>query len=634
MLGRDGRIRHVNLAWSRFGVENTPGGKVPPSSSVGVDYVGLCRSCQGPEAGEAAVAAAGIEDVLGGRRPSFVLEYPCDSPTEARWFAMHVTPLVDEDGGVVVAHHDITTRRKAEQSAASQSQRATLALRAARMGVWRMDVTSGQIHWSPEVFDIVGVHAFDGTLASWRGLVHPDDLPEMVASFVHPDDQAGLTAVVQRLVAGELVRGFENRYRCRDGSYRWFSWNAIPVRESGVIYGIIRDVTEEKRLSEQFRQSQKMEAVGQLASGVAHDFNNLLIVINGYTELLLDGTGLGDPQRDSLTQILEAGHRAGELTSQLLAFGLKALVEPKVLDINQVIGASARLLRRLIGETVRLETRLSSVPLVRIDPGQLDQVFLNLVVNARDAMPDGGRLTIATDAVAALPAGLLLEGDLAPGPYVMVTVTDTGTGMPREVQARIFEPFFTTKGPGKGTGLGLASVYGVVRQAGGVITVDSQLGVGTRFSLWFPAVQALPSPPPPSEALRTPGGAETVLLAEDESGVRNVASAILRAQGYVVLVAENGTQAARLAAEHAGTIDLLLTDVVMPDFGGRALVDLVRAVRPGVRVLYMSGYTDDAVFRGGTGSPPDAFLQKPFTPGTLARRVREVLDAERAVRPG
>jgi CheY-like chemotaxis protein len=291
-------------------------------------------------------------------------------------------------------------------------------------------------------------------------------------------------------------------------------------------------------------------------------------------------------------------------------------------------------LRRLIGETVRLETRLSSVPLVRIDPGQLDQVFLNLVVNARDAMPDGGRLTIATDAVAALPAGLLLEGDLAPGPYVMVTVTDTGTGMPREVQARIFEPFFTTKGPGKGTGLGLASVYGVVRQAGGVITVDSQLGVGTRFSLWFPAVQALPSPPPPSEALRTPGGAETVLLAEDESGVRNVASAILRAQGYVVLVAENGTQAARLAAEHAGTIDLLLTDVVMPDFGGRALVDLVRAVRPGVRVLYMSGYTDDAVFRGGTGSPPDAFLQKPFTPGTLARRVREVLDAERAVRPG
>jgi PAS domain S-box-containing protein len=1056
VLGPDGRIREVNRAWERFACDNTPGGCVPPSTGIGVDYVGLCRACSGDKSDEADAAAGGIEDVLRGRRSFFVLEYPCDSPTEVRWFAMHVTPLTTAGGGAVVAHYDITARKLAELAVASQSRRTELALNAAHMGVWTLDLLGERLTWSAEVYNVVGVADFDGRLDTWNRMVHPDDLArvqarraeavarrmpytaefrilrpdgetrwlaivaqvecapsgeatsvvgtvqdvtarkrsewalmaynhileliaagaelvhvleevvhlveeqlpgsfcsvllvdratktlrsgaggslpaeytravdgvpigpksgscgtaafrkstvtvtdiatdplwedyralalrhglrscvsvpilssgnvpgyekgdvlgtfalynrtpgdfdrltyailsgaeelvrravqsgqgdggesarvieaahlagvaierdwagnaireseerfravfdsapsaiyvknldgrhvyvnratatmfgvpqadwigkrsrellpghladvceaceravlaarmpveerlacrlpngrdatvlathmllrhssgepyaicgilrditELVAAqreferlwlhspeplcvsgfdgyfkrlnpawtallgwseaellarpsaeFVHPEDAARTAAVNRDLTAGRTLHRFVNRYRCKDGTYRWFSWDSTPLLAERTMYGFVRDVTDERRLEEQFRHSQKMEAIGQLASGVAHDFNNLLTVINGYTELLLDGMTPTDPHRDPLTQVLEAGGRATELTTQLLTFSRKAIVEPKVLDVNQVVESSARMLRRLIGEDVRLETNLAAVPSVRIDPGQLEQVFMNLAVNARDAMPGGGRLTIASEAVD-LPDGLPTEsGDTVRGPCVRVSVSDTGVGMSAAVKAHIFEPFFTTKGPGKGTGLGLATVYGIVRQAGGTIAVESEPGAGTTFHIVLPAVRDLPTAPKSSIMTVAPRGAETVLIAEDEDGVRHVAKAILEIQGYTVLAAETGDAAARVSAEHTGRIDLLLTDVVMPGMGGRALAEAVRGQRPGTRILYMSGYTDDAVIRSGVEASRDWFIQKPFTPLSLARRVREVLDS-------
>jgi PAS domain S-box-containing protein len=1054
-----GRIRDVNRAWERFAAENSPDGLAPPSTDVGIDYVGLCRACSGEKADEAEPAADGIEAVLRGQRSSFVLEYPCDSPTETRWFAMHVTPLSSDVGGAVVAHYDITARKQAELAVVTQSRRTELALTAAHMGVWTLDLATGRVEWSVEVYRIAGMAEFDGRLESWNALVHPDDRPrmqqlfdealerrmpfigefriirpsgdvrwlanvaqvecapsgapvsvvgtvqdvtarkrsewalmgynkilEMIAagaelpmilrqvvalveeqlpgslcsvliveratkrlrfgagqslpaeynqgvdgvpiapksgscgtaayrratvtvtdiatdplwddyralalehglrscvsvpilssgnvpgfekgetigtfalynrtpgdfdrltyailtgveelvrravqaeqldeagasesariieaahlagvaierdhagyairesearfrtvvdsapsaiivkdldgrhvfvnraaaeffgvpslewvgkqarellpsyladlfeaseqlvkeqlapiderytfgdpadrdvtvlathvllrdagdqpyavcailrditelvaaqreferlwlhspepicvagndgyfrrlnpawsrllgwsdsellsrpwtSFIHPDDAAQTSAAAQALANGHGARRFVNRFRCQDGTYRWLSWDAIGLSAERTMYGFVRDVTDERRLEEQFRQAQKMEGVGQLASGVAHDFNNLLTVINGFTEVLLDGMESSDPTHDPLIQVLEAGRRATELTSQLLAFSRKAIVEPKVLNVNTVVEASARMLRRLIGEDVRLRTNLGDLLPVKIDPGQLEQVFVNLAVNARDAMPAGGQLTITTNVLEMVDAQPTPSGVVGPGLFVRLSVTDTGNGMPPEVLSRIFEPFFTTKGPGKGTGLGLATVYGIVRQAGGAITVESAPGAGSTFHIMLPTVSDVPTDATLASGTVTPRGSETILVAEDEDGVRDVVSAMLRSNGYTVLIAATWADAERIAIEHPGVIDLLLTDVVMPDMNGPALADLVRLRRPAVRVLYMSGYTDDAVLRSGIEASRDWFLQKPFTAMALARRIREVLDS-------
>ena len=1059
VLGADGRIRQVNRAWDRFAAENSGDGLGARPKAIGVDYLRLCRACLGEADRDAVAAAEGIEDVLQGRRSSFVLEYPCDSPTEPRWFAMHVTPLSLHRGGAVVAHHDITARKLSELQLARQNQQIQLALTAARMGVWSLDLKTRRMGWSAEVYQILGVTEFDGTLGGWNRIVHVDDrepfrarlndavagrvsfgtefrivrqdgsirwmaafarvacdsddepieivgtiqdvteekrsrwaltgynrILELIASgadmhqtleevvrfveeqlpgslcsvllvepetnslrfgaggslpadynravdgapigpkagscgtaayrkqavmvndiaadplwddyrdfalphglrscvsvpicssgnvpghqrgsvigtfalyhrhtgcpdpqtfavlagaehlarhaiqsgesgsvppsdvpaesvriveaahlagvaieraqaekairetesrfqsvlnsspeavylkdlsqqylfvnrrmaelfripqpewcgkrprdllpprladeceaidrivldkletvrdqrvcvlpdgsqsvlitthfpllqqdgrpyavcgiltditglvsaqreshrlwtyapqplcvagfdgcfkqinpawsrllgwteaqlrgrrraeFVHPDDQAATESLLRQLAHSGTVHRFENRFRCADGSYRWFAWEAIPVPAEGTLYGFVRDVTEEKSLSEQFHQAQKMEAIGQLASGVAHDFNNLLTVINGFCQLLLLKTPETDPRRGQIAEVLGAGERAAELTAQLLAFSRKAIVEPRVLDINQVVESSTRMLRRLIGEDVQLVTDLSAVPPVRFDPGQLDQVFMNLAVNARDAMPVGGRLTIST---AEIQLASPVPGDLPAGTYAEILVSDTGIGMSPEVRSRIFEPFFTTKGLGKGTGLGLATVYGILRQAGGAITVESEPGRGATFRILLPAERHAATDPKPAVDAAPPRGSETVLLVEDEDGVRDVAKAILELQGYTVIKAAGGAEALRLEAGFQGRIDLLVTDVVMPDLSGRVLAASLLARRPGIRVLYMSGYADDSVLRHGVETSKDHFIQKPFTPGALARRVREVLD--------
>lgn len=385
--------------------------------------------------------------------------------------------------------------------------------------------------------------------------------------------------------------------------------------------GVLRDVTERKRLQSQFIQAQKMEAVGRLAGGVAHDFNNLLTIISGYCELLLmSDMPVGDKRRESIATIRDAGERAARLTQQLLAFSRKALIEPKLIDLNELVTDSVKLLRRLIGEDIILAVVTVPRPVrIKADPGQFEQVVMNLVVNARDAMPTGGRLTIETSVISSTDSG---SSQLA-----CLAVSDTGQGMSDEVREKIFEPFFTTKGVGKGTGLGLAVVHGVVTQSGGQITMESSVGVGTTFRIVMPMESDSMSNQVVESARFATRGTETVLLVEDDNAVRRITRISLQSQGYTVLEASDGLAGLHQAETFPGEIHLLISDVVMPEMGGRQLLDAVRKHRPGLRVLFMSGYTDDAVLLHGVVEANDAFIQKPFTPLSLARKVREVIDA-------
>ncbi|MBL8634469.1 MAG: response regulator [Myxococcales bacterium] len=393
---------------------------------------------------------------------------------------------------------------------------------------------------------------------------------------------------------------------------------------------VVRDISARRKLEEQLRQSQKMEAIGQLAGGIAHDFNNLLTVINGYSDRILDRIPTGDPLHDAAADVRAAGERAAALTAQLLAFSRRAIIEPKLLDLNQVVQSEVRMLRRLIGENITIITQLRpGIPQIKIDPVQLEQVLLNLALNARDAMGQGGRLVIATSVIDVLTERTESALAPAPGRYVQLTVQDNGSGMTEEVKQRIFEPFFTTKGVGKGSGLGLATVYGVVHQAGGHVSFDSVFGKGSTFRVLLPAQVREPSVRSMTALSGAPVGKETILLAEDADVVRKLIRQTLELLGYTVLDAESGQQALDVEASYSGEIDLLLTDVVMSDFGGRKLADAVSVKRPGIKVLYMSGYTDDALTRYGVESSQSAFLQKPFTSPTLARMVRDVLDNRR-----
>jgi PAS domain S-box-containing protein len=395
----------------------------------------------------------------------------------------------------------------------------------------------------------------------------------------------------------------------------------------------VRERAEEalRRSEEELRQSQKMEAIGRLAGGIAHDFNNLLSIILSYSAMMMEALSPEDPLRADAEQIAIAGQRARDLTRQLLAFSRRQMMRPEVLDLTEIVRGVEPMLRRVLGEDIELTISLAQpTPLVKADPGQLQQIIMNLVVNARDAMPEGGQLWIETADVVLDEERVRGHVGAHAGPHVCLTVSDTGVGLDEDTRARIFEPFFTTKPRGKGTGLGLSTVLGIVQQSGGHVTVDSTPNEGASFRVFLPhttEARGVPAPvrePRPTSARR---GSETVLLVEDEGQLRVLARDILRGAGYQVLDAPNAAEAIKLSQRHAGPIHLLVTDVVMPHIGGRELARRLAAERPRMRVLYMSGYTDDAIFQHGTVDPSIAFLPKPITPDTLLGKVRETLDA-------
>jgi PAS domain S-box-containing protein len=401
-----------------------------------------------------------------------------------------------------------------------------------------------------------------------------------------------------------------------------------PGGDVRFISTVMRDLTERKKLEEQLRQAQKMEAIGRLAGGVAHDFNNLLTVISGYSEIILLELPAGDPMRQSIQAISDAGVRAASLTRQMLTFSRQAVLEPKVLNLNEVVRESESLLQRLIGEDVLLTTVLDpAIHCVKVDPALFGQVLMNLAVNARDAMPTGGNLSIETCNVNWDRDYVATHSEIHTGQYVMLSTTDTGSGMTPEARIRVFEPFFTTKEVGKGTGLGLAVVHGIVKQSNGHIEVYSELDVGTTFKIYLPAVEEHVTAPKALDRGKSMGGAETILLVEDEKAVRGLALHVFQSHGYEVLTATDGRDAILVAEAYHGPIDLLVTDVVMPRMGGRELAEVLRSAFPKMKVLYTSGYTDDAVVRHGILRKEVSFLQKPYTPLSLTRKVRTVLDA-------
>jgi len=469
-----------------------------------------------------------------------------------------------------------------------------------------------------------------GTGLAVLGLRSQDMEGKSLFEYFHTDDPESVPIAAHRkALSGESVT-YEIEWQ-----KHIFDSHVQPLKGSdgqllGVI-GVALDITDRKHLADQLRVSQKMQAVGELAGGVAHDFNNLLMIVKGHAEMLLERID-SSSARHNLEQIQSATERAATLTRQLLAFSRKQVLQPKVLDLNDVVAGMIKMFARVIGENIDLAFLPGSkLAPVKADPGQMEQVLLNLVVNARDAMPDGGRLTIETCNVELDSVSASQHSAMEAGNYVMLIVTDTGCGMDAGTQARVFEPFFTTKGPGKGTGLGLATVYGVVKQSGGFIWVYSEVDRGTTFKIYLPqAAVEMDHAVPEKTSRRARAGTETILFVEDEDSVRELVRDYLGKSGYRVLEAADGVQALEIAATHKGNIHILVTDVVMPRLSGRELVTRITFARPAIKVLYISGYTDDSIFRHGVLEGGVAFLQKPFNLKDLAQKIRQVLDGEPA----
>jgi PAS domain S-box-containing protein len=517
-------------------------------------------------------------------------------------------------------------RARADAALRLNEERLNFALTASKMGTWDWDIERDYVAWSDGVEPLFGLA--QGTFTrDFAGYL----------MLILDEDQGRVRAAIDTVLWGEAQDYMvEHRITWPDGSLRWLECKGRVYRRSdgtpARMAGTVADVSERKRSElalreseEQLRQSQKMEAIGRLAGGVAHDFNNLLTAIGGYSSLALLEFPLDDPRREYLEEIQRAGERGASLTKQLLASGRKQVLSPKPLDLNALVDDLTSLLRRVIGEDVELDWQRASAPaVVFADAGQLEQVIMNLAVNARDAMPDGGTLAIASSSV------LLEAGDVrAPeGRYVLLSVNDSGHGMDQETMARMFEPFFTTKDPGKGTGLGLSTVYGIVQQLSGSIRARSAVGRGTLFEVYLPERERdVLSEYPESIVPPVSGGAETVLLVEDESQVRKLVYEVLQSRGYRVLAAKDALEAIPLEENFPDRIDLLITDVVMPGMSGRELAQHLSATRPETKVLFISGYTDDALLRHGATTPGHGFLQKPFALEDLLLRIRALLDS-------
>jgi PAS domain S-box-containing protein len=518
---------------------------------------------------------------------------------------------------------DITARKEAEEALRDSETRYRTLFEESRDAIYIVTRAGEFIDFNHAALELLGYTREE------MARLNADDLyarPEEGATFQREIEERG------------FVRDYEVRVRKKDRTEMDCILTATVRRASdGSLRGYqgsIRDITERTRLEEQIRQLQKMEAVGRLAGGIAHDFNNLLTVIIGRTQLLPAHLKSEDLARKDVALIEKTAERAAALTRQLLAFSRRQVLQPRVLDLNAVVGGMGMLVQRLIGEDIELiSTARAGLGTVRVDPGQIEQVIMNLAVNARDAMPGGGRLTIET-ANADLDENYARSHvGVTPGPYVMLAVSDTGCGMDAETQAHLFEPFFTTKEEGKGTGLGLSTVYGIVKQSGGNIWVYSEPGRGTSVKIYLPRVEEPVDSPAAAQPTVPIRGSETILLVEDDEGVRSLARDILQAYGYSVLEAPDGNEAMLFAERHPGPIHLLVTDVVLPQMNGRELAERLARERPEMRVLYLSGYTDEAIIHHGVLDQGTPFLQKPYTPGTLAQKVRGVLDSSSTASP-
>lgn len=628
LLDGAGIILDVNIRWREFALRNKHGGS---SSGIGSDYLAVCDSAVGESAEGAQAAADGIRAVMAGNSKQFEMDYPCHSPEEPRWFRLMVAPIYDDPSdGVVVMHVNITEGVLAKNALRNMTLELEAAVFAYRqvLGnsldvICTVDEAGRFVQVSEASFDVWGYEPAELIGRRYLELVHPDDR-----------DRTSLTAAT--IMSGVATSNFDNRYLRKDGRTVDIMWSANWSEADKSMFCVARDVSQIKQAEralehsvEQLRQSQKLESVGCLAGGIAHDFNNMLTAIQGYGELTLRRLEGDDPLRRNIEEILKASQRSAALTRQLLAFSRQQILQPVVLDPNVIINDTVRMLRRLIGEDVHLVAVLKpEAGRVKADPGQVSQILMNLAINARDAMPTGGKLTIETANVTLGEDYARQHVSVVAGEYVMLSVSDTGTGMSAEVQRHIFEPFFTTKDVGKGTGLGLATVYGIVKESAGNIWVYSEEGVGTTFKVYFPRVSEKSA----AEAAEIthaelPRGSETILLVEDEELVRMLARRILEERGYTVVEAGNGAEALALCAGRERRIDLLMTDVVMPRMGGRELAGRCASLYPRMRILFTSGYTDDAVVRHGVVESGTNFLQKPFTVDALARKIRAVLDA-------
>jgi PAS domain S-box-containing protein len=614
--------------WWNVGVRSFLG---YPSDSVGADF-GWWKEHLHPEDRDRVLAA--IRAVIDGGGRYWLDEYRflCADGSYAFVFDRG-TVLQDDEGRairMIGAMMDITDRKRAEEALRETNETLRTLIQASPLAIAVLD---GQV--KVRIWNAAAERMF-----GWR---LPEVLGKMMPGLGSPGRKDEFIGLIQRVLQGEGVTNLETTGLRKGGQPFDLSVSMAPLRDGrGAISGamaVIADISERKntesqksQLEEQLRQSQKMEAVGRLAGGVAHDFNNLLTAISGYAELLQARFPVGGDERAHVDEILKSSSRATQLTRQLLAFSRRQVLQPKVLDLNSVVQNMTGLLHRLIGEDIELHTtsdpNLSSV---RADQGQIEQVIMNLVVNARDAMPHGGRLTIETRNVELDSRYNDRHGRMRNGPHVLLAVCDSGVGMDLETQSHLFEPFFTTKERDKGTGLGLATIYGIVKQSGGDIWVYSEPGRGTVFKIYLPTIEQKPDhAPAPKAAPRPLAGKETVLLVEDSDVVRRLLHEILISRGYTLLEARHGEEALQISRDFAGRIDLLVTDMVMPKMGGRELAHHVGPQRPEMRILYMSGYTEEAIARDGVLDPGTAFLEKPFTPDSLSRKVRELLDQKGA----
>ena len=573
-----------------------------------------------PEVGRAAFKTAGFAVLE--RKEAFQNLVNAVERKDGRlvWLSTDGIPLLHADGtlrGYRGSDTDITGRKRAEEALresvekfrgmAEQLVDVLFLTDSEGIVTYVSPSTSRMLGWTPE--EIVGRHIIE--------FLPHEEIPKAMSN---------LQAMV---VSGQPSQNLALTMKRKDGSALYTELNASVVRKDGAVVGtigLIRDISERRVLEAQLRQAQKMESIGRLAGGVAHDFNNLLTVINGYSQLLLGKLNAADPLRAGLTEIHKAGERAAGLTRQLLAFSRKQVLQPRGLNVNRVVEEMRPMLERLVGEAVEVRVALNAESgVVRADPHQLEQVVMNLVVNARDAMPGGGKLLIETAGVERDESYARLHLEARAGRYVMLAVSDNGVGMDEETRQRIFEPFFTTKGVGQGTGLGLSMVQGIVAQSGGYIDAYSEPGQGTTFKIYLPRVTEAVTDEGMPEAVPALGGKETVLVVEDQAQVRDYTVAVLKEYGYRVIQAENASEALLFCERERERVDLVLTDVVMPNVSGRELANRLEKLRPGIKVLFMSGYTDNAVMHHGVLEKSAEFIQKPFSPEELAGKVRAVL---------